>query len=99
MFLGILTSVLCTDLTASSQDKILPYRPPARLTEREGRSGKCLALGQLVHKIQGLSWNFMKQRVLSIRPKIPEIPGEGANGPDIYQYFIPKFLVYLARLA
>ena len=36
---------------------------------------------------------------LSIRPKIPEIPGWGANGTDIFRNFIPKFWVYLARLA
>ena len=36
---------------------------------------------------------------LSIRPKIPEIPGLGANGTDIFRNFIPKFWVYLARLA
>ena len=36
---------------------------------------------------------------LSIRPKIPEIPGEGANGTDIFRNFIPKFLLYLARLS
>ena len=33
------------------------------------------------------------------RPKIPEIPGRGANGTDIFLNFIPKFWVYLARLA
>ena len=38
-------------------------------------------------------------RALSIRPKIPEIPGFGANGTDIFRNFIPKFWVYLARLA
>ena len=36
---------------------------------------------------------------LSIRPKIPEIPGLGVNGTDIFRNFIPKFWVYLARLA
>ena len=36
---------------------------------------------------------------LSIRPKIPEIPGCGANGTVIFRNFIPKFWVYLARLA
>ena len=36
---------------------------------------------------------------LSIGPKIPEIPGLGANGTDIFRNFIPKFWVYLARLA
>ena len=36
---------------------------------------------------------------LSIRPKIPEIPGLGANGTVIFRNFIPKFWVYLARLA
>ena len=36
---------------------------------------------------------------LSIRPKIPEIPGWGANGIDIFRNFIPKFWEYLARLA
>ena len=36
---------------------------------------------------------------LSIRPKIPEIPGWGANGTDIFRNFIPKFWEYLARLA
>ena len=36
---------------------------------------------------------------LSIRPKIPEIPGLGANGTDIFRNFIPKFWVYLERLA
>ena len=36
---------------------------------------------------------------LSVRPKIPEIQGGGANGTDIYRNFIPKFRVYLARLA
>ena len=30
-------------------------------------------------------------RALSIRPKIPEIPGEGANGTDIFRNFIPRF--------
>ena len=32
---------------------------------------------------------------LSIRPKIPEIPGWGTNGTDIFRYFIPKFWEYL----
>ena len=36
---------------------------------------------------------------LSIRPKIPEIPGWGTNGTVIFRNFIPKFWVYLARLA
>ena len=36
---------------------------------------------------------------LSIRPKILEIPGCGANGTDIFRNFFPKFWVYLARLA
>ena len=38
-------------------------------------------------------------RALSIRPKIPEIPGCGADGTDIFRNFFPKFWVYLARLA
>ena len=44
---------------------------------------------------------FVKERsgALSIRPKIPEILGLGANGTDIFRSFIPKFWVYLARLA
>ena len=41
----------------------------------------------------------VNRRALSIRPKIPEIPGRGANGTDIFGNFIPKFWVYLARLA
>ena len=36
---------------------------------------------------------------LSIRVKIIEIPGGGANGTDIFRNFIPKFWVHLARLA
>ena len=40
-----------------------------------------------------------RQRALSIRPKISEIPGWGANGTDIFRNFIPKFWEYLARLA
>ena len=40
-----------------------------------------------------------KLGALSIRPKISEIPGRGANGTDIFRNFIPKFWVYLARLA
>ena len=37
---------------------------------------------------------------LSIRTKIPEIPGGGANGTlaGIFRKFIPKFLVYPGRL-
>ena len=44
---------------------------------------------------------FVEERsgALSIRPKIPEILGLGANGTDIFRSFIPKFWVYLARLA
>ena len=42
---------------------------------------------------------FVFRWALSIRPKIPEIPGLGANGTDIFRNFIPKFWVYLARLA
>ena len=41
----------------------------------------------------------MNPGALSIRPKIPEIPGWGANGTVIFRNFIPKFWVYLARLA
>ena len=36
---------------------------------------------------------------LSSRPKIPEIPGGGANGTDIFWNFNSKFWVYLAKLA
>ena len=37
---------------------------------------------------------FVEERsgALSIRPKIPEILGLGANGTDIFRSFIPKFL-------
>ena len=36
---------------------------------------------------------------LSIRPKMPEIPSWEANGTVFFRNFIPKFWVYLARLA
>ena len=40
-----------------------------------------------------------KHRALSIRPKIPEFPGGGANGKEIFRNLISEFLVYLARLS
>ena len=36
---------------------------------------------------------------LSVRPNISEIPGRETNGTDIFRIFIPKFWVYIARLA
>ena len=42
--------------------------------------------------------SHLRTGALSIRPKIPEIPGCGANGTDIFRNFFPKFWVYLARL-
>ena len=36
---------------------------------------------------------------LPIRPKLPKIPGVEVNGTDIFLNFIPKFLVYLTKLA
>ena len=36
---------------------------------------------------------------LSSRPKIPEIPGGGANEKDIFRNIISEFWVYLARLS
>ena len=49
--------------------------------------------------LRSLPVYILKQWALSIRPKIPEIQGLGANGTDIFRNFIPKFWVYLARLA
>ena len=59
-----------------------------------------IPLGERAEKIGRLWLCFHDNHwALSIRPKIPEIPGLGANGTVIFRNFNPKFWVYLARLA
>ena len=48
-------------------------------------------LGRIPPRSRLWDHNRRKYRVLSIRPKIPEIPGGEANGTDIFRNFIPKF--------
>ena len=52
-----------------------------------------------MHHVNFVEGKNDKYGARSIRPKIPEIPGGGANGTDISMNFIPKFWVYLTRLA